>query len=78
MTRKDYIRIAAELRATRATYIGTPLITAEEQQIALAVLTCVESRLAATLKIDNPRFDSGHFLAVVRGEKDLESRPPRS
>ena len=26
---------------------------------------------------DNPRFDREHFLAVVRGERDLNSRPAR-
>jgi hypothetical protein len=31
--------------------------------------------LASALHVDNPRFDRPHFLAVVRGEKDLNSRP---
>jgi len=36
-----------------------------------------ESEIAAMLKRDNSRFDREHFLAVVRGERELQSRPPR-
>lgn len=34
--------------------------------------------LADRLEGDNPRFDREHFLAVVRGEREIESRVPRS
>ena len=33
--------------------------------------------IADELAADNPRFDREHFLAVVRGERDLNSRPGR-
>lgn len=34
--------------------------------------------MARRLKGDNPIFDADHFLAVVRGEREIDSRPPRS
>jgi len=34
--------------------------------------------LADALKRDNGRFDREHFLAVVRGERELQSRPPKA
>lgn len=37
----------------------------------------VAEDIADALATDNPRFDREHFLAVVRGEKDLNSRPVR-
>lgn len=33
--------------------------------------------MAGALLADNPQFNSAHFLSVVRGEKELTSRPPR-
>lgn len=33
--------------------------------------------IADALELDNPRFHHGHFLAVVRGEREINSRPPR-
>lgn len=38
----------------------------------------VAGEIADALKRDNARFSRMHFLAVVRGEKDLNSRPARS
>ena len=40
--------------------------------------TLIENLIANELSDDNPRFNRSHFLAVVRGEKALESRPPRA
>ena len=34
--------------------------------------------LAEMFRKDNPAFDRDHFLAVIRGERDINSRPPRS
>lgn len=34
--------------------------------------------IADALGMDNPKFDRSHFLAVVRGEKPVNSRPASS
>jgi hypothetical protein len=65
MTRKDYILIAGALRDA-----------IQDSKSPEAVME-VAPHIAGYLKDDNCRFDYGHFLAVVRGEKDLNSRPPR-
>ena len=69
MTRKDYIAIAEALRAEQSTGIAT-----EDWNYAR---DCIAGRIAYQLSKDNPRFDREHFLAVVRGERDLNSRPTR-
>ncbi len=69
MTRKDYILIARELsHSYRCAGVSTP---------ATEAIMHVARNIAHQLKDDNPRFDFHHFLAVVRGEKALESRPAR-
>lgn len=35
-------------------------------------------RICGALYRDNARFNREHFLAVVRGERDLNSRPSRN
>ncbi len=66
MTRKDYILIARALRGARI------VCTVQEAKdgVDYAALNMVTE-----LSRDNPRFDRDHFLAVVRGEKALTSRP---
>jgi hypothetical protein len=66
MTRKDYIIIAEALRVSRK------MVATDE--MVRGIDDAVES-LTINLKTDNPRFDKPHFVAVVRGEKDLRSRP---
>ena len=73
MTRKDYILLAEALRDTML--IDCP--TAEYVAGAKAAFNSASTRIADALAGDNPRFDREHFLAVVRGEKDLNSRPSR-
>lgn len=34
--------------------------------------------MADALKADNPAFNWDHFMAVVRGEAGVDSKPPRS
>lgn len=72
MTRKDYILIANALRKTREAFQnhidGGP---------AMLVVEEAANKLAVEMVIDNPRFNGVHFLAVVRGEKDLNSQPAR-
>lgn len=67
MTRKDYILIADGLRHAYATAPG----------LEIPVVSNVAYQVAIKLETDNPRFNREHFLAVVRGEKDLNSRPGR-
>lgn len=65
MTRKDYVLLAEALRIVHRRYgVGTKRVVEETAQ-----------EIADALAADNSRFDSDHFLAVVRGEKDLHSRP---
>jgi hypothetical protein len=68
MTRKDYVLIADALREyyQHVPENGMKLLVGE-----------VAANVAEHLKRDNPRFDREHFLAVVRGEKPLQSRPER-
>ena len=76
MTRKDYIRIARALNLEykySAALAGNSRRTADRMD---GVLYAAQ-RVAFALEQENPRFDRTHFLAVVRGDKSLESRPPR-
>ena len=58
MTRKDYILIAEALRKEYTASAGK-----QDTRAALLVSDVLEK--------DNPRFDCEHFLAVVRGEREL-------
>jgi len=69
MTRKDYILIARALLYAREDCRGQKIL---ESGVWLAA-----AQIANTLQETCPRFYRLHFLAVVRGEKALESRPPR-
>lgn len=68
MTRKDYILIAQALKESMA----LPGIAATPDAIRVAAET-----FAFHLRRDNPAFVSEHFVAVVLGQKDLNSRPTR-
>ena len=74
MTRKDYILIARALLVNSDKYDSVHSIGRERKD---AVLEVAQS-IAAELKYESPRFNREHFLAVVRGEKGLASRPPRA
>lgn len=69
MTRKDYILIAKVFNQTRVEYEG--------YEYSVNAVDVTASYLATEIANDNPRFDRDHFLAVVRGECDLNSRPGR-
>lgn len=81
MTRKDSILIAETLQERYAVIDGD-LQTSEGKATAVisehlaGFYDAVES-VASALASDNPRFDREHFLAVVRGEKELTIRPAR-
>jgi hypothetical protein len=69
MTRRDYIHLARALMQTVERYeIGDD----KRQAVLLAARA-----IANECQQDNPRFDPDHFLAVVRCERDLYSRPCR-
>ena len=82
MTRKDYLLIAEALRVQR--YRAELEIThAEESDKEFACgraegVDSVAMELCDALHRDNPGFDRVHFLAVVRGEKELTSKPQRN
>lgn len=67
MTRRDYIHIARALMQTVERYeMGDD----KRQAVLLAARA-----IANECQQDNPRFNAEHFLAVVRGERDLYSHP---
>ena len=66
MTRKDYILIAEAFQRVRKGSLGE----------TSSFVQCIQAVLDA-LAADNPRFDRAHFLAVVRGEKELTSKPEK-
>lgn len=70
MTRKDYILIADVLRKRNVICS----LVGPERTVVLSTANMIADALAT----DNSRFNREHFLAVVRGEKDLNSRPARS
>jgi len=61
MSRKDYILIANVLKEARA--------AGEHADVA--------ELFAQALKQENPNFNEEHFLGVVNGTKELQSRPAR-
>jgi hypothetical protein len=74
MTRKDYILLADALNLAYKLAADRPMPHAG------VLMDCVESVaefIATALASDNVRFNREHFLAVVRGERTLQSRPPR-
>lgn len=71
MTRKDYILLANALRVASKQSV-------ENEYYGGTVSDGVElaaKHVATALGVTNPKFDYGHFLAVVRGEKELHSKP---
>jgi hypothetical protein len=73
MTRKDYILIAEALRVQfRRLARPASLLSYENDGVLSAA-----HEIADALQRDNCRFNREHFLAVVRGEKELHSHPKR-
>lgn len=81
MTRKDYILIAEALRYDYETVAQGFEVAKGAQRTYLQGrkegIESVTSKMADCLETGNPRFDREHFLAVVRGEKELNSKPER-
>jgi hypothetical protein len=67
MTRKDYILLAKTLRHTWHQ---------SGDQAKYGVERAIRN-ISEALEEDSSRFDPEHFLAVVRGEKDLNSKPSK-
>jgi hypothetical protein len=80
MTRKDYIVIASALRDAyqKEEMNNKYAAQGEPSRTNMQALETASCSIAAALQVDNDRFDREHFLAVVRGEKALMSRPSRS
>lgn len=79
MSRKDYILIAEVLRVLyhRAKLdVKNPHTDSVCVAVANTILN-VSEELADSLARDNSGFRREHFLAVIRGEKELLSHPPR-
>ena len=66
MSRKDYERIAAELRRSRPDYIGPDVIVTDETayQRRVGFALAVEA-ITRALADENPRFDSHKFYAAI-------------
>ena len=77
MTRKDYIAIAKVLAERHYCLREDLSLDSRERRDRLWELELTADNLTYMFADDNPRFDREHFLAVVRGERALESRPPR-
>jgi len=58
MTRKDYVRIAAAIAASR------PVEVSGHRGEWRAALFCVASKLGTELAADNPRFDYERFMTA--------------
>lgn len=81
MTRKDYITLAEVLQVEYHVTVSPSYETVGAQTVqAIAKDTIIHlaGEMADSLQRHNARFNREHFLAVVRGEKDLNSRPGRS
>lgn len=74
MTRKDFILLAGALRDQFQQSTDNPSRLSTEAD-GVFIAACA---LADALQRDNSRFNREHFLAVVRGDKDLHSRPSRN
>jgi len=77
MTRKDYIVIAEALRITVNRTKSDEEAEGGMYPHATSGVMGASEEVADALARENHRFDKQHFLAVVRGEKDLNSHPCR-
>jgi len=76
MTRKDYSLIAEALRNSLLDYESAQPTSLMRNSVKTN-LNNVFDNVASVLAADNPHFNRDHFLAVVRGHRDLNSRPAR-
>jgi hypothetical protein len=85
MTRKDYIVIAEALRVQYTRALNTINACDTDKTLSrhaadgfCSGVLYVAEEIADACKRDNARFSKPHFMAVVRGEKALLSRPSRN
>ena len=75
-SKQHYQAIASALNETLTKARNNPtalIATTGEHAVLHVTATLIE-----TFKKDNSRFNREHFLAVVQGERAVNSRPPRS
>jgi len=76
-SKRHYIVIAEVLRDKRNCLDTVPAPTKAHLAAQYESFWDTTERITGALFADNPRFNREHFLAVVRGERDLNSRPKR-
>jgi hypothetical protein len=74
VSRQDYIRLAEALGYGLGSLQADGFTRAE----AAKAQGHFAAHIAEALASENPRFNREHFLAVVRGERDLNSHPSRN
>lgn len=65
MSRKDYVAIAAAIRAEREAWAGNP---DEERYPAYEALQCATESIANVLAVDNPNFNRDRFMEAALGK----------
>lgn len=73
-SRQHYQVLAETLRDKRNCLDGTDDVNGRMYE----TFWDTTERICGALYADNPRFSREHFLAVVRGERNLNSRPSRN
>jgi hypothetical protein len=81
VTHKDYILIAEALRTAHSSsnlfYAASRRgsTTKDKEEVACNAVINAAEVMCLFLQRDNPRFDRDHFLAMVRGEREVGSKP---
>jgi len=79
VTRKDYVLVAEALRVSREIALAGPGFAHKPNLDEARGIEDAAAAIANRMLGQNPAFDRAHFLAVVRGEKELTSKPkPRN
>src|SRR5690348_143499 len=73
-SKRHYQVVAEALRKAQAHIRVAPV---KDKETELLGFNCAVSHLSLALETDNPKFRRQHFLAVVRGEKSVKSRPAK-
>lgn len=77
-SRQHYLVIAETLRDKRNCLDSASISDSRRASAMYESFWDTTERICGALYADNPRFNREHFLAVIRGEKELTSRPSRS
>jgi hypothetical protein len=76
-SKKHYQATAEILRVHRNRAVNHGANYATDTNEALDTIDELTGEFADTFARDNPAFNREHFLAVVRGERAVTSRPPK-